>query len=142
MDLFGVAHRQGWSKKLPLPKIYHTYPTMMKFGTVMPYVKKIKKYTIHVTCFLSSAGTSTFQREISNFCYILIISYIISNYFDFFKSLMIVLRNEFIYRVNQISLSYNIRHVCQQGSTQDKRPVIDITMFCKNRSTMITYHTT
>ena len=34
----------GESKKaLPLPKICHTYPTMMKLGTVIPYLKKIQK---------------------------------------------------------------------------------------------------
>ena len=26
-----------------LPKICHTYPTMMKLGTVRPYLKKIQK---------------------------------------------------------------------------------------------------
>ena len=26
-----------------LPKICHTYPTMMKLGTVIPYLKKIQK---------------------------------------------------------------------------------------------------
>ena len=31
MGLFGAAH--GWGgKKAPLPKICHTYPTMMKLG--------------------------------------------------------------------------------------------------------------
>ena len=35
--------RGGGSKKAPLPKICHTYPTMMKFGTVIPYLKKIQK---------------------------------------------------------------------------------------------------
>ena len=29
----------GGSKRSPLPKIYHTYPTMMKLGTVIPYPK-------------------------------------------------------------------------------------------------------
>ena len=38
MDLFGAAR-----KKPPLPKICHTYPTMMKFGTVIPSLKKIQK---------------------------------------------------------------------------------------------------
>ena len=40
---------QGWGrgvKKAPkkdaLPKICHTYPTMIKLGTVIPYLKKIK----------------------------------------------------------------------------------------------------
>ena len=32
------------AKKTPhLPKIYHTYPTMMKLGTVIPYLRKIQK---------------------------------------------------------------------------------------------------
>ena len=41
---------QGWGrgvKKAPkkdaLPKICHTYPTMIKLGTVIPYLKKIQK---------------------------------------------------------------------------------------------------
>ena len=28
---------------LPLRKICHTYPTMMKLGTVIPYLRKIQK---------------------------------------------------------------------------------------------------
>ena len=32
-DLFGP----------PLPKIRHTYPTMMKLGKVLPYLRKIQK---------------------------------------------------------------------------------------------------
>ena len=44
MGLFGAAHGWGAAKRLPpLPKIPHTYPTMMKFGTVIPYLKKIQK---------------------------------------------------------------------------------------------------
>ena len=30
-------------KKAPLLKICHTYPTMMKLGTVIPSLKKIQK---------------------------------------------------------------------------------------------------
>ena len=42
MRLFGAAH--GWRhKKAPLPKICHTYPAMMKLGTVIPYLKKTQK---------------------------------------------------------------------------------------------------
>ena len=44
MGFFKAAH--GWkvgAKKVPLPKIYHTYPTMMKLGTVIPYANKIQK---------------------------------------------------------------------------------------------------
>ena len=39
MGIFGTAH--GW--EAPLPKICHTYPAMMKVGTVIPYLKKIQK---------------------------------------------------------------------------------------------------
>ena len=45
MGFFGAAH--GWGgeggKKVPLPKICHTYPTVIKLGTVLPYPKKIQK---------------------------------------------------------------------------------------------------
>ena len=43
MELFEAAHR--WeAKSLPsLPKICYAYPTMMKLGTVIPYLKKIQK---------------------------------------------------------------------------------------------------
>ena len=47
MDLFGTAHVEGRSKKVPLPsphlKICNTYPIMMKLGTVIPYLRKIQK---------------------------------------------------------------------------------------------------
>ena len=34
----------GWGQKSsPLPKICHTYPTVMKLGTVIPYPEKIQK---------------------------------------------------------------------------------------------------
>ena len=42
LGFFGAAH--GWSGEMsPLPKICHTYPAMMKFGTVVAYLKKRKK---------------------------------------------------------------------------------------------------
>ena len=55
MGLFGAAHGLGGGgggrpRKAPLPlpspslpKICQTYPTMMKLGTVIPYLKKIRK---------------------------------------------------------------------------------------------------
>ena len=40
----------GGSKKATLPKIYHTYPAMIKLGTVMLFLKKISKiYISHDT---------------------------------------------------------------------------------------------
>ena len=41
MGIFGAAHRWG-GKETPLPKICHTYPTMMKPGTVIPCLKNIR----------------------------------------------------------------------------------------------------
>ena len=34
---------EGMGKKAPLAEICHTYPIMAKLGTVIPYLKKIKK---------------------------------------------------------------------------------------------------
>ena len=39
MGLFGAAH--GWGGGLS--KICHTYPIMMKLGTVIPYLSEIQK---------------------------------------------------------------------------------------------------
>ena len=42
IDIFGAAHEWGAERSL-LPKIFRTYPTMMKLGTVIPYLTKIQK---------------------------------------------------------------------------------------------------
>ena len=70
MGLFGTTHGWGRGQKEPLPKICHTYPTMMKLGTVIPYPKKIQ--TIYQTRenTLSSADIRIFLLEISKFYYI------------------------------------------------------------------------
>ena len=42
MDRFGAAHER--KEEYPfLSKICHTYRTMMKIGTVIPYLKKIQR---------------------------------------------------------------------------------------------------
>ena len=46
MGFFGTADGSGGgggAKRLSLPKLCHTYPTMMKFSSVTPYSKKIQK---------------------------------------------------------------------------------------------------
>ena len=43
MGFFGAAHGCRGGIFDPLPKIHHTNPTMMKFGTVIPYLRKIQK---------------------------------------------------------------------------------------------------
>ena len=40
---FRDCSRMGGPFWSPLPKIRHTYPTMMKLGTVIPYLRKIQK---------------------------------------------------------------------------------------------------
>ena len=47
IGFFGAAHWCGWGRGgafwALLPKIRHTYPTMMKLGTVISYLKRIQK---------------------------------------------------------------------------------------------------
>ena len=44
MGLFGAAHGYGEGpKRPPLTKISYRYPTMMKLGPAIPYLKKIQK---------------------------------------------------------------------------------------------------
>ena len=43
IGLFGAAQGWGGGQKTPLPKILHTYLTMMKLGTVIPNPNKIQK---------------------------------------------------------------------------------------------------
>ena len=59
-----------WGAERPLPKIYNTYPTMMKLVTFIRYLKKIQKYMNHVTHPLTSADISILSSEISEFCHI------------------------------------------------------------------------
>ena len=54
-------------QKAPVSKICHTYPTMMKLGKIIPYLKKIKK--IHDSRD-TAPDLSIFSPEISKFCYI------------------------------------------------------------------------
>ena len=60
----------GGEGRPPLPKICHTYPTMMKLGKLYLTQRRCKKYMNHVTHLLSSAEISIFSPEISKFCYI------------------------------------------------------------------------
>ena len=51
LDIFTAA-------KSPPPKICHTYPTMMKLGTVIPWLKKIQKICESLTQTLRYADIS------------------------------------------------------------------------------------
>ena len=71
MAFLGAAH--GWGAKVGakrslVSKICHTYPTLMKLGTVISYLRKMQKKSInHVTHPLSSADIRIFSLKISNF---------------------------------------------------------------------------
>ena len=41
--LFWAAYGWEGGRKIPLPKIVQIYPIMMKFGTIIAYLKKIQK---------------------------------------------------------------------------------------------------
>ena len=59
--------RLGFQKDLLLPKISHTYPIMMKLGTLYLTYIKPTKYRNHMIHTLSSANISIFSPEISKF---------------------------------------------------------------------------
>ena len=76
MVIFGAAH--GWGRrgqKGPLPNICHTYPTMMKFGTVIPCLKEIQKIYESRQTHPEFCWHQHFSPEISKFCYIKIYKY-------------------------------------------------------------------
>ena len=61
MGLFGTAHRLGVvGKGLPLPKTFHTYPTITNLGTIIPYQKKVQKNVWTMRHTPSVLLTSTF----------------------------------------------------------------------------------
>ena len=51
----------------PQPKICQTYPTIMKHGTLMSYLKKIQKFINHMTHTLSSADIIIFYQKSATF---------------------------------------------------------------------------
>ena len=69
LGLFGAAHGWGtvFGKKVPLPKIYYTYPVTIKLGIVIPYLKKIQKTCESRDTPLSSADISIFHWKSANF---------------------------------------------------------------------------
>ena len=66
MGLFGAAHEwaAGGAEKVLLLKIYYVYPTMIKFDTVIPYLKKIQKYYKSLVTSLSFAGMSIIHQKL------------------------------------------------------------------------------
>ena len=65
-DVVG-GKREGGGKMTPFLTILHTYPAMANLGTVITYLKKIKKIINHVTHPLGSAYIAFFQRKSAAF---------------------------------------------------------------------------
>ena len=80
----------GVNKKGPLPRIRHTYPTVIKTGTVTPYLKGFKWYLNHVTHPFTSADISICHRKSPVSLYQetqikIVFWYVISNSFNLFR---------------------------------------------------------
>ena len=77
-------------KKVPITKTCHTYPTMMKLGTVTPYVKKTQKmYESRNTSFEFCGHQHLFTRNEQILLYQetqiqIKFCYVTSNYFQLF----------------------------------------------------------
>ena len=66
MGFFGTAH--GLWQKDPFPKICHLCPTMIKLGTVIPYLKKIRRiYESRKTPLSVLLSSSFFHQKSANF---------------------------------------------------------------------------
>ena len=72
LTLFRMGFFRGnlwwWgTKKAPLLKNYHIYPTMMKLGTFIPYLKKIQKVWIAWNTPWVLLTSAFFHRKSANF---------------------------------------------------------------------------
>ena len=67
MGHFEAAHQWREQKCHALPKTCGTYPAMMKRGTFIPYLIRIRKKHTSLTRPLISADISIFSPEMSNF---------------------------------------------------------------------------
>ena len=65
--LFWGCSRMGRGQKSPLPKICCTYPTMIKLGTVIPYLKEIQKLYGSSDTPFNFADISIIYRKPANF---------------------------------------------------------------------------
>ena len=80
----GLLTDRGRAKRPPLPKICHTYRTMMKLGTVISCLKKIQSTHQSRDTPFEFSWNQDFLPEIYKLCYTKKYRYIISNSFNFF----------------------------------------------------------
>ena len=65
--VFSGQPTDGGCKKFHLPKIFHTYPAMIKLGSVIPYLKKMKKTYKSRDTPLDFTDISIFHRKSATF---------------------------------------------------------------------------
>ena len=90
MGFFEAAYWCAGSNRPPISKICHTYPTMMKLSTVIPYLKKVQKiyqsrgislgFCWHQHFFTGNQQSFLYQEIQIKIAF----WYIISNSFNFF----------------------------------------------------------
>ena len=92
MVFWGDCSKMGDGKRPIHPKLCQPYPTTMKLGTVIPYIKKLHKTWKSCDKTFSVLLISAFFCQKSatfvTFCYI------VSNYFNLFESSNVVLINK------------------------------------------------
>ena len=127
MGIFGAAH--GWgSQKAPLPKICHTYPKMMKLGTVIPYLRKVPKkiwITWHIPWVLLTSDF--FHRRSANF--------VISRNTDIDTKFLILLTFLESLKIFLIKKSYNLMMSAKIASPS----LLKITVFWNKSYDVIIY---
>ena len=144
----------GWQKGPPLPKICYTFPTMMKLGTLIPYLEKIEN--------IYKSRDTPFLLEISKFCYVkkyryrlyfdTLFWYIISNsltFFEFWKIFLINMLAVLMMSAKMAALDlfkikvfWNIGYdvitsvydVINRNLSRDSNYVIDVIMWPKFRN--------
>ena len=92
MDLFlgrGCCRIEG-AKKDPSLKCF-TYPTIMTFGTVIPYLKKIQTFRVLLTSAFFTENQQILQYQ--EIMILIAFEHIIYNSFNFFLSLKVLLIN-------------------------------------------------
>ena len=92
MDLFfgrGCCRIEG-AKKDPSLKCF-TYPTIMTFGTVIPYLKKIQTFRVLLTSAFFTENQQILQYQ--EIMILIAFEHIIYNSFNFFLSLKVFLIN-------------------------------------------------
>ena len=100
-----------------IPKICHTYPTIIKCGTVVPYLKKTQVINKSRDKLLEFADISNFSSKISKFCYIRKYRYRLhfGTSFLILLNLLFVFEDFLINMVTILMMSAKLAQFCQHN---------------------------